>query len=90
MHLHHDADAQAEVEAPPGVDGLYLCSIDAEPFLLLPGANMFIAQEDLSRAEPPGGGNAIHCQPISEVKGAQTTSKGWNYLRRILAGIASA
>jgi len=65
-----------------------MCSIDAEPLLMLPGANLFIAQEDLSRSAPPAGGNAIHCQPMSDVAGARHTQQGWNYLRRILAGIA--
>ncbi len=57
---------------------------------MLPGANIFIAQEDLSSPAHGEHGNAIHCQPLSGVRGAETTAKGWNYLRRILAGIASA
>lgn len=67
-----------------------MCSIDAEPFKLLPGANLFIAQQDLSHAPTAEGTSAIHCQPISETEAAHTAAKGWNYLRRILAGIASA
>jgi len=54
---------------------------------MLPGANIFISQEDISRPASGEGGTAIHCQPMSELHGAGTAAKGWNYLRRILAGI---
>lgn len=55
---------------------------------MLPGANIFISQEDVSRPASFAGGTAIHCKAMSDVHGASTASKGWNYLRRILAGIS--
>lgn len=54
---------------------------------MLPGANLFVSQVDLSGARYPGGDQAIHCKSIGEMKGASTASKGWNYLRRVLAGL---
>jgi len=56
---------------------------------MLPGANLFLSQEDVSRPASAAGGTAIHCQPASAIHGAGTAAKGWNYLRRILAGIGS-
>jgi len=54
---------------------------------LLPGANLFIAQEDLSRPASGDGGTAIHCSQIGGLHAASNAAKGWNYLRRILAGV---
>lgn len=67
-----------------------MCSINSEPYLLLPGANLFIAQEDLTSPADSTGTNVISCQPMSAIHGASTAAKGWNYLRRILAGISTA
>ena len=48
-----------------------------------------MAQADLTTPADAGGTNVISCQPMSSIHGAGTTAKGWNYLRRILAGITS-
>jgi hypothetical protein len=55
---------------------------------LLPGANLFIAQEDLSRPSTPSHPNAIHCTRIDAEHSARIAAKGWNYLRRILYGVS--
>jgi len=66
---------------------MWLCSVNAEPYLMLPGANLFISSSDVTSPADASGTNVISCQPISAVHGYSTAAKGWNYLRRILAGL---
>lgn len=85
MQLHHDADAQETRQTPfLAPEGTWICSIDAYPEIPLPGANVFIASQDLSSREDADGNKLIHCQPIDTPTGLRDAYKGINILRRFI------
>jgi len=67
-----------------------LCSVDAEPLLLIPGANLFVSTQDLSRPPLADGSGGIHCRRIDAAHELSFAQKGANYLWRILIGFAGA
>lgn len=54
---------------------------------MVPGANVFIATEDVTSDPLPDGSHTIKCVPISDTKGGRLAYQGLNILRRLLAGV---
>lgn len=84
LGLLHDTHAQAQGPTPYTVTGTFLCSYAAEPLVLVPGANLFIATQDLTSPPDAEGNRAIHCTAISDLKATKDASTGMRILWRIL------